>query len=194
MVQKLVEKCHFMTYPTEPKQFEISEGISFSDGIFEGKVIKKFAIFPALVYVDGGDTDEARELLLELLSWGKQEFGINFSEDMIRRWAYVSDVVVESDIPLLLHVNPILNRIGESVRELVRINLREELTFQPSKIYIGIDPHTRSTEPAAFSIQHRGAVPFQDNRYFCEAPIPTNDHLKLLEQLENELMKQSYEK
>jgi hypothetical protein len=182
-----------LTYPKEPKHFELGEGITFSDGVFGGKRIAKLTIFPSLIYLDGPDTEDARETLLHLLAWGKVELGLNFSEDMISRWAYVSDLVVESDIPLLFHVNPVLNRIGESVRDLVRINLREAISFEPSRFYIGMDPQKRSAELAAFSIQHRTGTPFEDNVYFCEAPIPTQDHLRLLNQLEDELMKQSYE-
>jgi hypothetical protein len=187
MVSKIAEKCQFMTIPQEPKQFSLPDGVTFENGVLDGKRIRQLTIFPALIYVDGSDTEEARECLLDLLVWGKHELHLNYGEDSIRRWAYVSNVVIQSDISLLRKVNPILNEIGESVSELVRLNLGERLRFQPSKLYIGIDPLTRSSEPAAFSIQHRGVTPFEDQCYFCEAPIPTPDHLRLLEKLESTL-------
>jgi len=157
--------------------------------MFNGKRIKKLAIFPAIIYVDGSDTDEAHEALLDLLEWGRRELGLNYSDSTIRRWAYVSNVVIQSDISLLLNINPVLNEIGQAVSDLVRINLREDLVFQPSKLYIGIDPQKRSGEPAAFSIQHRGLSLFEERCYFCEAPIPTQDHLRLLEKFEASLQK-----
>jgi hypothetical protein len=37
---------------------------------------------------------------------------------------------------------------------------------------------------AAFTIQRRGQTPFEENKYFSEAPLPTDIHINLLEQFE----------
>jgi hypothetical protein len=42
---------------------------------------------------------------------------------------------------------------------------------------------------ASFSITRRAEARFSENKYFSEAPLPTDLHLKLLEQFEAESSK-----
>jgi hypothetical protein len=38
-----------------------------------------------------------------------------------------------------------------------------------------------------FSIERRSGLPLAQNRWFCSAPLPTDEHLALLEQMEKDL-------
>jgi hypothetical protein len=43
---------------------------------------------------------------------------------------------------------------------------------------------TQSYKPSTFSFQRRAGDPFGDNRYWSQAPLPTDEHLKLLNDFE----------
>ena len=57
---------------------------------------------------------------------------------------------------------------------------------------IGHDPLTRKNSIAGISIEHRANVKFSDNKFFSEAPLPTDLHIKFLQELEKDVMEQSY--
>jgi hypothetical protein len=42
--------------------------------------------------------------------------------------------------------------------------------------------------PGYFSIERRAEVPFRDNKYFSSAPLPTQDHVAILQEIEKALL------
>jgi hypothetical protein len=51
-------------------------------------------------------------------------------------------------------------------------------------IFFGYDTtHTKPYAPI-FTIERRADVPFVENKYFSTAPLPTDEHLKVLEDFE----------
>ena len=59
------------------------------------------------------------------------------------------------------------------------------LTYRPaSKVIVGHDPTARKNAIAGITIEHRIDVPFGENRFFSEAPLPTDLHIRFLEELE----------
>ena len=158
--------------------------------MFDGMIIKKLAVYPLVMHLDGPDsTDTAKATLEAILEWGKQEFGFNYSSHMITRWAYVSDIVFETDFPLLLNLNGAMNSLSEKITNMVRNNLKEDLEYVPAKFILGHDPTKRSASIAPFSIEHRALTLFEQNVYYSEAPVPTQDHISLLMELESVAMK-----
>jgi hypothetical protein len=166
------------------------EGLIFESGYWSGRTIKKLSFNPTIIYLDGEEsTDASQQMLVELFEWAKEELGANFTPQSIRRWAFVSDIIFQSDFPLLHGQSKVLNSIGEKVAKAVKQNLKETLDFESSCLKVGHDPAKRIGEIAAFSIQHRANTLFEDNIFFAEAPVPTSLHLELVEELESEFRK-----
>jgi hypothetical protein len=129
-------------------------------------------------------THQARTALEGILQWGKEELGLNYSDTSISRWAYVSDITFETDFPLLSGINGTLNSIARKVSDIVQGNLGEDLEYEPAKIVLAHDPSRRSSSIAPFSIEHRAISLFEENIYYSEAPIPTDEHISLISELE----------
>jgi hypothetical protein len=185
IVQSIGERYRFISNNSKDKDSLNENGLIFESGYWDGTIIKKLSFAPTLTVLDtNSSTDESQRILAEILGWATKELGANFSPDLIRRWAFVSDIIIQTDFPLLFGQNSVLESISQKVAQAVHDNLRENLDFQPSALSIGHDPQKRSTVIAPFSINHRANTLFEDNIFFAEAPVPTDVHLGLLEELE----------
>jgi hypothetical protein len=49
------------------------------------------------------------------------------------------------------------------------------------------DPTLIKAGPAAFTIDRRAGKLFSENRYFSNAPLPKDEHIELIEELEKGL-------
>jgi len=148
-------------------------------------IIKKLVVFPLVMHLDGADsTGAAKATLQAILEWGKREFDLNYSSDSITRWAYVSDLVFETDFPLLLNLNNAMNSLSAKITSIVRNNLKEDLEYVPAKFWLAHDPSRRNASVAPFTIEHRALTLFEQNVYYSEAPVPTEDHISLLNEFE----------
>jgi hypothetical protein len=190
LVTKLNERYQFSSNNSTDKADLKEKGLVFESGYWQGHSIKKLSFNPSITYVEGEEsTDISQQILIDLLEWAQKELGANFTPHSIQRWAFVSDIVFQSDFPLLFGQNKVLNSVAERMAQAVQENLREKLDFQPAQLALGHDPQKRSTVVAPFSIQHRVNTLFEDNIFFAEAPIPTSLHLELLEEIETEFRK-----
>jgi len=187
LLRDLASLCQFVKSPTEAKDFESKDGLEFEHGFYDGLTIKKLVIFPQIIYADTlSSTDDSQRIIGSLLEWAKENHGIVFEASMIKRWAYVSDIVFSTDFPLLDKVNPVLRKAGKIIGDAVHKNLKEDLEFSTAEIKISHDPQRRSALLAPFSITHRLGSPYEENMFFSEAPVSTPTHIELLSTIERE--------
>jgi len=188
LMASLVQKCQFQSSPSSLKDLNLHDGVVFEQGLFNGIVIRKLTVFPLVMHLDAADsTDDAQAALLGILQWTKEECGLRYSPEMINRWAYVSDVVFQTEFPLLDRINPVLNSVCSRISEIVQGNLKESLEYVPAKIWLAHDPSQRNASIAPFTIEHRALSLFSENIYYSEAPVPTREHISLLNKLESSL-------
>jgi hypothetical protein len=193
LVKALTERYQFLSNNSMDKADLQEKGLLFETGTWQGRDIKKLSFTPSIVFLDTEEsTDLSQKILIDLFEWARKELGANFTPALIQRWAFVSDIVFQTDFPLLRGERKVMTSVADKITQAVNVNLREVLDFQPSKFYIGHDPGKRVGEIAAFSIQHRINTLFDDNIFLGEAPVPTSLHLELLEEIESEFRK-SYE-
>ena len=102
---------------------------------------------------------------------------------MIKRKAYVSQIIFYSDVPLL-SVNPILDVLGERISKEVANTLKLPYVFQPRGISLGIAPETQRMPIQIFTVERREGVAFSEGKYFSAAPVSTDTHLALIEEFE----------
>jgi hypothetical protein len=185
LVEALVKKYRFVKYPQKPEEFVAQNGITFEMGEANGTVIDKISIFPGGVALDTRKgTNVSEELLAETLQWAAEEFDLHFRPEFIRRKVYVGTLLVQSDVALI-EVNPALQRIAEIVSKQVSGDTGRNLVYVPASLGIGYDKQTTTFTPSAFTVERREGVPFSDNVYFSNAPLPTQLHLQLLAEIEN---------
>lgn len=186
LVDKLVERYGFLKYPRKTEDFDESKGVTFADGRFKDTVIEQFVIFTyALILDTRVSTDESRRLLEEALEWSST-VGLNYKPGMVNRWDYLSQLTFTSKAPFT-NASPAIRRLAERVTKQIRETKGEDLEYSLTTIVLDHDPLIRRHPLGRFSIQRRENTRFSDNRYFSDAPLHTNTHIKLLEQFESEI-------
>ena len=154
-------------------------------------MIERVAIFYGLVLLETKSTTKvSRQTLLEVFRTVFSNLNISFSEELIKRWAFISFLTFTTDFPLLAEYSNPLKSLAEKTTKAVTQIFDEDLKYEPLEIKIGHEPNLRKNDIASFSIQHRVGTRFSENKYYSEAPLPTELHLKLLEELERDVLKE----
>lgn len=184
LVQALVERYRFQKFPTKIEEFEISKGIIFEEGKISGKVIQKFSIFDTLLVAETrSNTTDSKEIIEEMLMWAQAKFGINYAPGAIKRNAYVSGLSFFSPIPVLA-ANPLLDVLARKTSAALSDIWQEPIHYESVGLALGHEPDERKYAIAQFTLTRRLATRFSENKYYSEAPLPTDLHLALLEEYE----------
>lgn len=184
LIRGLAERYKFQKFPAKAEDFDISKGIVFEEGKIAGKVIQKFSIFDTLLVLETrSNTKDSKEIIEEILTWGAAKFGVNYSEGAIKRNAYVSGISFYSDVPVLA-ASALLNTLATKTSAAVSEIWQEPIHYETVGVAIGHDTESRKFPIAQFTITRRSATKFSENKYYSEAPLPTDLHLALLEEYE----------
>jgi hypothetical protein len=168
----------------------MKEGIEFETGTYGGFQIAKLGITPTVIYLDTkAHTDVSKAILMDLLEWAKARFGITFTPNLIRRTVYINDIIFQTDFPLLECQSKALMSVAAKTSETVESTLREKLIYRASGINIEHDSEIRDSRLASFIITKRGATLHDEHIFYSEAPLPTEVHAELLEEIEAEFRK-----
>jgi hypothetical protein len=189
LVSPLIKQYGFLTYPLKPEDFDSAKGIKFGSGRSDDKVIDLLTFYPGLITLETlSSTTDSRDVLENMLQWGKEELGLTYHDGMVRHWAYISQISFNSDFPLLSHLSKPLHNLGLKTGQAVSAFFGENLPYEVAKVNVGHDPLSRSNAIAGVTIEHRSNTPFGENRFFSEAPLPTDLHIQFLKELEAEVL------
>lgn len=184
LAKEIAKHYRFQKFPQTLEEHDLGKGIEFLNGRSGKRTITKFVIWPnALVLETHSTTDESKELIEELLKWGTERFGLAYQAGMIKHYAYLSDLSFYSDAPLL-YVSPLLENIAAKTSKALSEIWEEQIHYEPIELKTGHDPLARKWGIAPFQITRRAEHKFSDNKYFSEAPLPTDMHISLLEEYE----------
>ena len=186
-VKALAARYNFLKVPEKLEELDEGKGITFSTGRLGEVAIDQLVVYTFGIMLDTHkSTDEAKRLLVDALDWGAKEFGLAFKMSMAKRWQYLSHLTFYSET-LPSKFPKSLMELSEQVSSAVRDVMQEDLKYEPTSIILDYDPLTRKHPLGAFSIQRRDNTPFSEGKYFSTAPLPTNAHIKLLEDFEKSL-------
>lgn len=183
LFQAMAERYKFQRLPKREEREK--EGFIFEEGKIGTKVITKLTIYDALIVLETrSNTSDSKQLIEELLLWGAAKFGINYNPGSIKRFGYVSDVTFFSDVPLLgAGCKPLIDLAEKTSAALTEI-WQEPVQYHPANLAVGHDPMARKYGTAPFVITHRAEARYSENKYFSEAPLPTDTHIAFLEEFE----------
>jgi hypothetical protein len=191
IVAKLVERYSFQKFPQKIEEFDETKGVEFIDGKIGNQTIEKFVIWTSLLVLETrSSTTDSKQILEDMLLWGAANAGLNYKPGMIKRFGYVSDLTFHSDVPIL-GVNPALTKLAAKTSSALTDIWQEPVQYEPANLAVGHDPMARKYGIASFSITHRAEARFSENKYFSEAPLPTDMHIALLEEFEAEIKRQA---
>jgi hypothetical protein len=123
------------------------------------------------------DGDQFAEHLLESAA---REFSLTYDEETVRKHIYLSHLVVRSDISLGLispHLAAFATRISEAFPEEPRPR------FRIAGLQFWSEPNDAGSHKL-FTLEPQVGKVFAERRYFSQAPLQTNEHFRLLQELE----------
>ncbi len=183
-VQEMIKQFHFQKYPKTLEEFDPLKGMEFLTGRFGKRTISKFVIWTNVLVIETrSNTVEAEALLRDILLWAKEKFNLTYRPEMITRYAYISDLSFYTEAPIL-NVSPLWESIAKKTSAALTEMWREPIHYEPLEFKIGHDPLARKWGIAPFQITRRAEHNFSENKYFSEAPLPTDLHIALLEEYE----------
>lgn len=190
VVKELVDRYHFMKFPREYADFDELKGVEFLEGRWNDDVIWRLTIYSNGILLDTrSNTKRSRELIEEALAWARSKFGLNYTADMIKREAYVSQVTFHSDISFD-SINPALERLAQRITSAVSEIHKQEVEYQTTAVFLQHDQLKLKNPLAPFTIAPRVETPLSEHKYFSEAPLPTDLHWELLEEFEARILSQ----
>ncbi len=187
LAQAIVARYNFQKFPQTLEDFDEAKGVTFAGGRFENSVIDQLVIYTYGILVDTrSSTQESKRLLEEAMQWGANELGLVYNPSMVKRWQYASHVTFRSDVPLT-GLHSVFQRIAGKLTKTIAENMGENLEYQLTSLALDYDALARKHPLGRFSIQRRDNTPFSENKYFSDAPVPTDIHIELLKEFEADI-------
>jgi hypothetical protein len=183
-VQMLAERYKFAGVPRTLEELS-GERISFKHGVFNDTVVETFDVFnDGVVASARAPSDILDGFVRDLCDWMESAFGVQRVETHEINKNYESHLLIQSDAPLLRAIEtlaPIQEMLSRSLKAATKLEAR----FQPFGLGIATD-HALipGLKPVAFRIERKATVAFDTNFYVSTAPLPSSEHIKILEQVE----------
>jgi len=188
IVQGIVEQCGFQKFPQKLEDFNEEKGVEFVGGRWGGVTIEMLTIYRNGLRVDTRvSTAESERILEEALLWAVLKFGLVYDPKMITRRGYVSNLTFHSDVPILGKNNSPVSKLAQRGNEALAKITGDQTPWQPTVLTLHSDQLPRKPLHAPFTIQRRAETAFSENKYFSEAPLPTDIHISLLEKFEDDI-------
>jgi len=166
----------------------LKDGAKFREGRMtqDGATIaiKELGIYNDGALVFSWNTDDAEAVVNDLLRWLTSDFGLREPTTLFPR-RLSSSVTVEFHDSIDGAFQAFRAFTNEYAALLSKL-YGWQFPLEAARLTFGSDLTTMPQfTNADFIIERRQGVPFTANRYFSSAPLPTSDHLKLLELFES---------
>lgn len=188
-MQKIAEEFRFVDVPKTSDDFNLSEGTVLRYGTFGGGIMNTLKIYGNGMIIEGPVTtdvlDAALDKIEELLL---THFGARVvPHDTLTRM-YVSHLEVRPTVEALEGLD-LLAGVRERLAAAARSYGIATPGYSVTGFSIGADPELTATEAKAgrFLFERRANRRFDENVFFSDAPLPTAEHLALLNELETTL-------
>ncbi|UYN96678.1 MAG: hypothetical protein KIT25_07035 [Enhydrobacter sp.] len=168
-------------------------GVKFQSGRLQRQGEAEIAIENLDVYNDGllvvcRTTTEADIVLDDVISWGQLAFQVRQPASPPPR-LYSSWLVVDFDEPIakLVAKFAIMKGLITAAHERA---YGMKLDFQFHRVSFNVDPSTLPLHTFTdYAMDRRGGAPYALNRFFCTAPLKTEEHIQLLSEIEANVLK-----
>jgi hypothetical protein len=178
------QRYAFQKSPPSAEDFPGSGGLEFGAGGF-GFNDELIAVVALKIFSDGliaetkHSTDASDAVLQDAIAFAVERFGWSFDEAMVNTKAYFSEIVVNADVDI--------GGAGDKLQKIAALlsERSPETPVVPVGLRFGVNPASPGgIRVPLFVVERRANVPFEENRYFSQAPATTERHLHLLEEIE----------
>lgn len=181
IVAVMREKYRFVEYPKTADEY--AKEVSLSYGYFENSVIDKVTIFNDGILISCSENTVKIDIMLnDIIHWMSDLFNIRLDQ-LKKRSFYNSKIEIGLDdrasdfVDRFCAVSKMLDRFVAAHGMLASPYAASSLGFYASE--------AGGPTPGRFLIEPRAGAPLIENRFFSEAPVTTDEHITLIEALEN---------
>jgi hypothetical protein len=190
LFDKLVERYAFVARPLNIPD-AVANGAKFNHGRLQTHnrtvIVSEIGVYHDGIIVDSLNTDDAEFIMQDLLEWARTTFAFRPILTVIPR-RFTSSVTVQFDEPIEPKLRG-LSAITKYMAAAFKESYGDDIDVSLLRIALNADPLTvpplRNTQ---FLIERRIQRPYSENRYHCIAPLRTEDHIALLENIERALL------
>jgi hypothetical protein len=181
--QAFVERYGFLKFPQTFEEFDLEKGVTFQLGKMGTINVDSVTLFTRGVVVDSrSSTDDDERFLVDAAAWVEQLCGVEHSPERLSRMLFLSELSFTSEAFFDL-IHPAFKTVASRVAEIVSHHAHEPHRFEPAGITFFSEPPAR-LGALSFRIERLAGSPYSENKYFSSAPLPTEEHLSLLEMFE----------
>jgi len=183
----LKERFGFSVMPAHPRDFK-DNALVFDAGSFTNLAGQSIAV-TLKTYVDGiiaetaSNTNDTIEFF-DQLTTAISDSGYEIPKEDLGELGFVSQMRVQFDAPLI-SINPKLERANRFIESHMNSLDGEQRRFEMTGIEFFSEDISKPKAPIAFKLERKYGAPFAANEYFTRAPLQTDYHIKLLEDLES---------
>ena len=189
LIHALVERYGFLKYPKTIEEYDASKGIVFGLGRINNINIDRVEFyFVGIVIETRSSTDDCEAVLQDLIQVVQRLVGTEYKPTTEPRKFFLSEVSFHSELDLN-GLNAAFSSLLPKISGLVSSYAREEFKFETVAVLSTPDLANTKLGPSLFRVDRLAGVPFRDQKYFSSAPLPTKDHLNILEEFEKALMR-----
>ena len=186
LLRAIAERYSFQKSPTS------YEEISSDTRLFQGGKWNNFQIDELGIYSDGviaaapSGTDVTTGIVDDLFEFITGEYGFEMTSQREFRH-YESGIVIE----LPENITNRFKGLYALSQDLTNFQVAYDLPaykFETARISSFVDPTVYNGKiPLGFNLERRAGESFEENRWYCSAPLKTEDHLELVTNLEKAL-------
>jgi len=184
----LATRYSFKKFPKHTLDVDSDKALTFEGGEFTNRDGEQI-IIKLRVYTDGcvvdcwSSTRDAEDFLKDAMKWLKTEHGFGLPADTPIRTIYLSELTVRTN-KSLISLNSKLHAFTDALSDKVKEFGGKDTGFNFGSIGFWSNDTKRPMAPGPFRFENKvGTLP-KDQRYFSQAPLPTDAHLALLDKLE----------
>lgn len=186
VTEQMIDRYQFLKFPRTWEEYNPTDGgISYLQGQWKGTAIQSLELFAGGIAANTqASTDITETFLNEVLEWVVRDYQLSFRPEMIKRIAYVSNIIFTSEIELLEGLHPQLRHFEDRISSAVRAAFPQNDPFRVFGIHFSSEPPLGGSPQLSVTIERRAGASFAENKYFSSAPLSTETHLTLLAEFE----------
>jgi hypothetical protein len=182
---KLVERYSFIKYPSV-EEITRQQPLVFGIGKFGIIQINELGIYHDGIMVSSrSNTDCLDEFISDLFEWSEKELGLVKMLASKPEKYYESSIVVKSDIDLVQVIAP-KDGVTKMANDFFMEVAPNKQVYELSGFLLDCDPFAfpAKRKPLRFGVERRLGMPYSENIFFSQSPLPTKNHLNFLGALE----------
>ena len=184
-LEKLVRRYLFAKFPGIDDLTKNAR--LFGIGKFKNIQIGEFGIYnDGIIVASASNSKILDEFIDDLFSWARDEFGMVSTIDSIHEKTYESNLVVKasSDLTLIAALSTAASAAVNKAYGSDRYSSRANLEY--SGLVFSVDETTFPgvKRPIKFIVDRRSSVAYDQNIFWSQAPLSTDDHLDVLRAFE----------